>query len=168
MYATVSIPSSGTSSGRRRTSSSSVRGLSPSLQQILNCNVHSANCTFNPIGNAAQHISQTPPYPSVLEFALHFPEPRADLLQRWRGFLRRLRSASDVGPSRRRAVAIIDSIVSGPGLLMPWREMVQVCREENVWSAVDAAHSLGQEPVDLGRVQPDFWVSVCTCAFLHA
>jgi hypothetical protein len=30
-----------------------------------------------------------------------------------------------------------------------------------VWSVVDAAHSIGQEVgIDLGKVQPDLWVSV--------
>lgn len=101
-----------------------------------------------------------------MEFTLSFPEPRADLLQRWRLFLRKLSSTSGTGAGRRKIVGIVDSIVSGPGLLMPWREMVQTCREEGVWSIVDAAHSLGQEPVDLRTVQPDFWVSVRACAVM--
>jgi hercynylcysteine S-oxide lyase len=58
-------------------------------------------------------------------------------------------------------VAVIDSIVSNPGVLLPWKEMVQLCREEGVWSVIDAAHSIGQEvDLDLGKVKPDFWVSV--------
>jgi hypothetical protein len=58
-------------------------------------------------------------------------------------------------------VAVIDSIVSAPGVYMPWREMVQICREEGVWSVVDGAHSIGQEVgIDLKKADPDFWVSV--------
>ena len=56
---------------------------------------------------------------------------------------------------------MIDSIVSTPGILMPWQEMVKVCKEENVWSVIDAAHSIGQElHINLSEAQPDFWVSV--------
>jgi selenocysteine lyase/cysteine desulfurase len=66
---------------------------------------------------------------------------------------------------------VIDSIVAQPGALLPWKQLVQICREEGVWSVVDAAHSIGQEVgIDLGKVQPDFWVSVSggsgeVCAF---
>lgn len=39
--------------------------------------------------------------------------------------------------------------------------MVQICKEEDVWSVVDAAHSIGQEvDLDLEAAKPDFWVSV--------
>ena len=39
--------------------------------------------------------------------------------------------------------------------------MVQICKEEGVWSVIDAAHSIGQEvDLDLAKAEPDFWVSV--------
>jgi hercynylcysteine S-oxide lyase len=39
--------------------------------------------------------------------------------------------------------------------------MVQICREENVLSLVDAAHSIGQQVgLNLSKTAPDFWVSV--------
>jgi len=58
-------------------------------------------------------------------------------------------------------VAIIDSIVSNPGVLMPWKELVKICKEEGIWSVIDAAHSIGQEQnIDLTEVAPDFWTSV--------
>ena len=51
----------------------------------------------------------------------------------------------DPAGRKNKIVAVIDSIASMPGVLLPWQEMVKVCREEGVWSVVDAAHSLGQE-----------------------
>ena len=64
--------------------------------------------------------------------------------------------------SGNRIVAIVDAVSSNPGVRMPWKQMVQICREEGVWSVVDAAHSLGQEPdIDLHAARPDFWVSNC-------
>jgi cysteine sulfinate desulfinase/cysteine desulfurase-like protein len=44
-----------------------------------------------------------------------------------------------------RFVAVIDSISSMPGVLLPWKELVKVCQEEGVWTIIDAAHSIGQE-----------------------
>lgn len=55
---------------------------------------------------------------------------------------------------------VIDGIISNPGAWLPWEEMVAICKEEKVWSLVDAAHCIGQVDVDLAAVQPDFWVSV--------
>lgn len=45
-------------------------------------------------------------------------------------------------------------------VIMPWERIVRLCKERDVLSLVDAAHHLGQLPVDLKSVQPDFWVSV--------
>ena len=43
---------------------------------------------------------------------------------------------------------------------MPGQEMVKLCKEENVWSIIDVAHSIGQEPnINLSEAQPDFWGS---------
>jgi selenocysteine lyase/cysteine desulfurase len=58
-------------------------------------------------------------------------------------------------------VAIIDSIVSAPGVYLPWKEMVTLCRERGILTLIDAAHSIGQEPnINLSEAGPDFWVSV--------
>lgn len=52
---------------------------------------------------------------------------------------------TEIEGTANRFVAVIDSITSVPGVLLPWKEMVQVCKEEGVWSVIDAAHSIGQE-----------------------
>jgi selenocysteine lyase/cysteine desulfurase len=52
-------------------------------------------------------------------------------------------------------------VVSNPGVLLPWKEMVAICKDEGIWSVIDAAHSIGQEVgVNLKESAPDFWVSV--------
>ena len=44
---------------------------------------------------------------------------------------------------------------------MPWKELVKICKEEGIWSVIDAAHSIGQEQnIDLTEAAPDFWTSV--------
>lgn len=52
---------------------------------------------------------------------------------------------TEIEGTANRFVAVIDSITSVPGVLLPWKEMVQVCKEEGLWSVIDAAHSIGQE-----------------------
>jgi selenocysteine lyase/cysteine desulfurase len=57
-------------------------------------------------------------------------------------------------------VAVIDAIASNPGVLLPWEEMARICKEEGVYSLIDAAHAIGQISLDLSVSQPDFFVSV--------
>ncbi|KZT06655.1 PLP-dependent transferase [Laetiporus sulphureus 93-53] len=121
------------------------------------------NCTFGTISAAARYVSDTPPHPKLSKFVLSFPETRASILERFREYLKNLkaeqrRSAS--GISKGKIVAVLDTISATPSVYMPWKEMVQICREESVWSVIDAAHSLGQEvDINLTEAAPDFWVS---------
>ncbi|KAG9315187.1 pyridoxal phosphate-dependent transferase [Chiua virens] len=67
----------------------------------------------------------------------------------------------------RKIFALIDSVASNPGVLLPWKEMVAICRKAGVISLVDGAQSIGQElDINLSEGQPDFWVSVCSLVLL--
>jgi selenocysteine lyase/cysteine desulfurase len=59
-------------------------------------------------------------------------------------------------------IAIFDTVVSMPGVRMPYERLLQVCHDEGVLSFVDAAHAVGMlrlEELNLGRLKPDFFVS---------
>ena len=58
-------------------------------------------------------------------------------------------------------VAIFDTISSMPGVKVPWERLDEICKERGILSLVDGAHSVGQIELNLGRVQPDFFVSNC-------
>lgn len=67
----------------------------------------------------------------------------------------------------RKIVAVVDAIVSNPGVRLPWKEMVAICKDASVWSVVDAAHAIGQEvDINLSEARPDFWLSV-SLSFPH-
>lgn len=124
------------------------------------------NTTYNSISRTAQYLSDIPPHPKQSQFTIIFPTSHAEIITNWRAYLRSLnqtRSATASGLGRRpKIVAIIDSIISVPGALLPWKEMVKICKEEEVWSVVDAAHSIGQETnLNLTEADPDFWVTNC-------
>jgi hercynylcysteine S-oxide lyase len=115
----------------------------------------------------SQYIADLPPHPSVSVFELKFPTTRASILQTFRAHLDALNAQLQTAQSKigngtkLKAVAIIDSIASSPGVYLPWKEMVALCRERGILTVVDAAHSTGQEPnINLSEAGPDFWTSV--------
>ncbi|THU76340.1 PLP-dependent transferase [Dendrothele bispora CBS 962.96] len=164
------------------------------------------NTTYGSVGLTVQYLNDVPPHPKIAQFTMLFPTTRTKILEDWRLHVRavqqtRLQHESSTAPttvSRQeksntttdkklpKVVAIIDSIISLPGVSLPWAEMIQILREEcggggqdaNVWSVIDAAHSIGQEvtlPKSISIAQPDFLVTNChkwlftkrSCAVLY-
>ncbi|QRG36729.1 hypothetical protein FDK38_001086 [Candidozyma auris] len=59
-------------------------------------------------------------------------------------------------------VALFDTVVSMPGVKVPWEQLVALCKNFGVISVVDAAHGIGLVPLDLDKAKPDF-----LCTNLH-
>lgn len=115
------------------------------------------NVTYGSISKTIRNIGDVLPHPTVKEFVSQFPTTHAEIIASFMEFL-----AANPTAEGKKTVVVLDSIVSNPGVLMPWKELVKICKEAGVWSVVDAAHSIGQETdINLSEAKPDFWVSNC-------
>ncbi|KAI8941709.1 hypothetical protein NX059_002917 [Plenodomus lindquistii] len=115
------------------------------------------------------YVTETTPAKSV-KIAYKYPVEDKWLV----GELRRV--VKDVeGRGGRVKIAVFDTVVSMPGVRVPFEELVGVCKELGVLSCVDGAHGVGHVDLNLGELDPDFFVSNCHkwlhtprgCAIFH-
>ncbi|KKK24179.1 hypothetical protein ARAM_005977 [Aspergillus rambellii] len=86
-----------------------------------------------------------------------FPLAHGEIVRRFRALVRQLRDEEHLNPK----LAVFDTIVSMPGVRFPFEQLTRVAREEGVLSVIDAAHGVGQIPLDLSVLQPDFFTTNC-------
>ena len=86
-----------------------------------------------------------------------FPCSHASILSRTRSAIEETLASLQPGETIR--LGLLDAICSKPGAVMPWSELCALYREYGILSLVDAAHLMGQMPVNLAKADPDFWVS---------
>ncbi|KAJ8123006.1 hypothetical protein ONZ43_g939 [Nemania bipapillata] len=68
----------------------------------------------------------------------------------------------DIARAGKRAkVCLFDVVSSLPGVRFPFEAITKACRDVGVLSLVDGAQGVGMVDIDLGQVDPDFFVSNC-------
>lgn len=86
-----------------------------------------------------------------------WPIEDADLVQKFENTIKKV--SSEGRGKRRVRMAIFDTITSLPGVRVPFEQLTIVCKKLGVLSMIDGAHGIGHIPLDLGQLQPDFFVS---------
>ena len=86
-----------------------------------------------------------------------WPVEDAEVLQKYEETINKInREGKD---KRRVRMAIFDTIVSMPGFRLPFEQLVEASRRLGVLSLIDGAHGVGHIPLDLGKLDADFFTS---------
>lgn len=102
-----------------------------------------------------EYIAETTPAEGVkVEYT--YPVSDGEMVRRFEEVLAREKKAGNTV-----RIALFDTVASLPGVRMPFERLTEVCRTEGVLSLIDGAHGVGHLPLDLGTLQPDFFVSNC-------
>lgn len=110
---------------------------------------------YGACGNTVSYITETTPAEGV---KIEYKYPVSD---EWLvgEFKRVVKKEQDAGNNVK--VAIFDTIVSMPGVRVPFERLTAACKELGVLSCVDGAHGVGHIDLDLGKLDCDFFVSNC-------
>lgn len=93
---------------------------------------------------------------STLIFNLTYPITNAQLVEKFEEFL-----DANYDPLRPIRVALVCHISTRPSTLLPIEKLVRILKHRNITVAVDGAHALGQVPLDMSTLRPDYYVSDC-------
>jgi selenocysteine lyase/cysteine desulfurase len=108
------------------------------------------------VENAIVYMTQMTPVRTV-KVQYQLPVTHDEIVKRFRDAVTQ---AQQVDGLNVRA-AVFDTVVSHPAVRFPFERLIEACREERILSVVDGAHAIGQIALDLGKLQPDFFVSNC-------
>ncbi|THZ79643.1 PLP-dependent transferase [Aureobasidium pullulans] len=92
----------------------------------------------------------------AIEDAHPLPVTDHDICSYFEQILEQVRKAH-----RKPKLAIFDTISSQPGIRWPFKRLTDICRKGGILSCIDGAHGVGQIPLDLPKLDPDFFVSNC-------
>lgn len=111
---------------------------------------------YNAVEKTVAYLAETTPL-RARRIEYEFPINHEQMVEKFVETVREAKAEEGVNVK----LAIFDTIVSNPGVRMPFERLTEVCREEGVLSCIDGAHGIGHIPLDLEGLDPDFFVSNC-------
>lgn len=108
------------------------------------------------VDKTAEYVCDTLKDVQIVEVPVTYPISDEDLLKKVEETVEAHRQLKDGSRIR---LAIVDWISSVPSILHPVQKLVEYLQGEGILVFVDGAHSIGQVPVDLTALHPDFFIT---------
>ena len=132
---------------------SAVNAVLLSLQLQPGDVVLTPDLTYNACKLAMQSMSERR-RAEYREVHIPLPSSAADIVQR-------VKDCLDADTDRRIKFALFDTITSPTAVVFPVAEVCALCRSRGILTMLDAAHSLGQLPLDVRATNCDFLTTNC-------
>ncbi|KAG0271428.1 hypothetical protein BGZ95_000763 [Linnemannia exigua] len=110
------------------------------------------------VNQTVRYICDTHTDVKVIEVPITFPISDKDMLTRVEDALKQHKELKDGSKIK---LGIVDWISSVPSVVHPVKELVDLLHSYGALVYVDGAHSIGQVPVDLSYLRPDFYITNC-------
>lgn len=110
---------------------------------------------YGACGKTITYITETTPATAYM-IDYEYPLSDRDLLSK---FEKAVKSIKAEGKNPK--IAIYDTIVSQPGVRVPFERLTELCRQHGILSCIDGAHGVGGISTNLTKLDPDFYVSNC-------
>lgn len=108
---------------------------------------------YGAIGKTVDYLTETAPV-TGLEISFDpLTDTEEDILPR---FISKIREHGN-----HVKVAIFDTVMSMPGVRMPFEQLTKICRQHGIFSVIDGAHGIGFIDLNLKDLDPDFLVTNC-------
>ena len=91
---------------------------------------------------------------SKVVFNATYPMTNAAFLQQFEAFLE-----EQYDPQRPIRIALIDHITSVPSVVIPIDKVIPMLKRYNISVMVDGAHAIGQVPINITALKPDYYVT---------
>ncbi|KAF9149886.1 hypothetical protein BG015_008296 [Linnemannia schmuckeri] len=110
------------------------------------------------VNQTVRYICDTHEDVKVIEVPMTFPISDKEMLTKVEDALKAHQELKD---GSRIKLGIVDWISSVPSIVHPVKELVELLHSYGALVYVDGAHSIGQVPVDLSYLRPDFYIANC-------
>lgn len=93
---------------------------------------------------------------TTLTFDVTYPISNDQIIKNFEQFLEATHD-----PAHPIRIAIIDHITSVPGVIVPIERLVPLLKARNIVVLIDGAHAIGQIPIDIEALDPDYYITNC-------
>ena len=92
-----------------------------------------------------------------VNIVIQYPLEDEEIVQKFRDTVTTIEA-----DGKRAKIILFETVLTLPGVRFPWEALVRSSRELGVLSLIDGAHGVGHiDLTQLGKVEPDFFVSNC-------